>query len=285
MNVLEHCSDGIVLLEPEPWRIVYANASWTEWVGVGCKAGADVGLEGVEELFNLEPGLLSARLDQVWQGDSAADVVGAEFAISLPDEAVLGVELRILRIELGNRPLGAVVIRWPTLAHGQPAAQRRDPLTGLADRSYLWSRLDVLLGSDRSADQRFAVLFVDLDGFKAVNDRHGHLAGDRVLVEVGQRLATSVRKEDRVVRYGGDEFVVLVEQMVRSDEAEQIVERIRQALAPPISLQDGEIHMSASIGVAEATPELSTADSILAAADRAMYAAKRSGSELCESGG
>jgi diguanylate cyclase len=155
------------------------------------------------------------------------------------------------------------------------ATGQYDPLTGLANRSMLMSRLSTLLAGERSADERFAVLFIDLDNFKSVNDLHGHLAGDRVLCEAARRLERTTREVDQVFRYGGDEFVVVVEQVENWEEFEPVIARIHAALADPIAIPGGTIELSASVGVAEAMADFRTPDDLIAAADRSMYAAKR----------
>ena len=153
--------------------------------------------------------------------------------------------------------------------------EHRDPLTGLHDRAFLMSRLSELLAGDRSADRQFALMFVDLDNFKDVNDSHGHLLGDRVLCEAAQRLCSCVREGDHVVRFGGDEFILLVEHMSAPTDIDLITSRIQMVLTEPIALPDDEITLTVSIGVAEATPDHRTPNDLLNEADQAMYASKR----------
>jgi diguanylate cyclase (GGDEF)-like protein len=152
--------------------------------------------------------------------------------------------------------------------------ERRDPLTDLPDRSFLLARLATLLGGDRQADREFAVLFLDLNNFKQINDRHGHLLGDRVLREVAQRLQHCVREGDHVTRYGGDEFVLLLEGVSNWDAVEAVVTRIRSELAQPIRLREGTFQLSLSIGLAKAEPHHQSPEDVLRDADLAMYAAK-----------
>jgi diguanylate cyclase (GGDEF)-like protein len=152
---------------------------------------------------------------------------------------------------------------------------RYDPLTGLPDREFLLSRLSALLSGGRAALQHFAILFVDLDNFKQVNDAHGHLVGDHVLREAARRMSHCVREGDYVVRFGGDEFVVLIEQIGDWRDIQPVVDRIHATLEEPIALPTGEFRLSVSIGAAEASPEFRTPEEMLAAADRAMYASKQ----------
>jgi diguanylate cyclase (GGDEF)-like protein len=154
-------------------------------------------------------------------------------------------------------------------------SQRVDPLTGLHDRDFFLQRMESLLRDATGSSNDFSVLFVDVDNFKAVNDRYGHLVGDRVLREAARRLAECVGPKDCVVRYGGDEFVVLIEGVESEAAAETLAKCIRDAIAPPIALAEGNVSLSASVGIATGSPDYRSAEEVLAAADRAMYAAKR----------
>ena len=157
-----------------------------------------------------------------------------------------------------------------------------DPLTGLANRAELQRVLDdaLLLRRAVPADETVpavAVLFIDLDGFKPVNDRYGHDAGDALLVAVARLLERSVLGADTVARVGGDEFVVVLCDVRRADAPDSVAHRILENLAVPLYLPDvGEIHIGASIGVATAFDEIDPAE-LLRRADQAMYEAKRSG--------
>jgi diguanylate cyclase (GGDEF)-like protein len=146
-----------------------------------------------------------------------------------------------------------------------------DPLTDLPNRRRFVTNLD-----DRiSRHKQSVILFCDLDGFKAVNDRLGHAAGDQLLVEIAQRLRTCVRDTDMVSRFGGDEFLILVDNAVPSD-AEAICRRIASALSRPFRVLGEPITVGASIGTAIAAPG-ADAETSIRHADQAMYAAKRTG--------
>ena len=150
-----------------------------------------------------------------------------------------------------------------------------DTLTGLANRRCLADRLTAALGRAGRGEPPPAILLVDLDGFKAVNDEHGHRTGDAVLVEVANRLRGAVRGADTVARLGGDEFVVLCEGLDEAGAVE-VSERVQVAVAQPIPLEEDEVTLDASIGVVVARAD-DAADELLDRADRAMYAAKRPG--------
>ena len=152
-----------------------------------------------------------------------------------------------------------------------------DALTDLPNRLLLDARLEYAL-TRTSEHESLALLFIDLDAFKQINDRHGHQTGDLVLRTVAERLLDSVRQEDTVARLGGDEFVALIEAPVEPDEISKLVRRIQAAIEAPITSPNGTlaIKISASIGVSLHSGQGETADRMLDIADRAMYRAKAS---------
>ncbi|HET9517736.1 MAG TPA: diguanylate cyclase, partial [Actinoplanes sp.] len=152
-----------------------------------------------------------------------------------------------------------------------------DPLTGLANRTLFRERLLSALQRQRTHDQPMALLFADLDDFKAINDSLGHEAGDRLLHAVGDRLDACVRREDVVARLGGDEFAVLIER--QPGDAELVGQRILSALREPFVVDGQTVTVSASVGlvVPDRADRTVTADSLLRRADTAMYAGKRRG--------
>lgn len=154
---------------------------------------------------------------------------------------------------------------------------RHDVLTGLVNRRRLAEVLAELLGSQRHRDHRFALLLLDLDGFKDVNDSRGHEAGDRILVEVAHRLQRAARHFDVLARVAGDEFVVVLQDVDSPMTAEAAGRRFLESLAPPFLVDGAELPLSASIGIALAGPG-DTPESLLRTADQAMYEAKAEGS-------
>jgi diguanylate cyclase len=150
-----------------------------------------------------------------------------------------------------------------------------DPLTGLPNRAELHARLAAALERQRAGGRSsVALLFCDLNGFKAVNDRLGHLAGDQLLTEVGARIRAGLRDGDTVARYGGDEFLVLCEDAEPERAADRLTAHIEQALAVPVRLAGGTVTVSASIGAVRSDPA-DRADDLISRADQAMYAAKQ----------
>ena len=158
------------------------------------------------------------------------------------------------------------------------AAQRlalRDALTGLPNRALLEDRITQALARSRRMGESFALLVVDLDGFKGVNDIRGHEAGNQVLRAIARRLESVVRDSDTVARVGGDEFVVLSLGTSQDAEAAALVERLRQALRRPYRVEGGTVELDASIGWALFPQDGLAPDDLLARADGQMYATKR----------
>jgi diguanylate cyclase (GGDEF)-like protein/PAS domain S-box-containing protein len=151
-----------------------------------------------------------------------------------------------------------------------------DQLTGLPNRNALNERLAVALTRANRSHDPVAVLFIDLDGFKRVNDAFGHAAGDEVLREVAKRLLLAVRATDVVARYGGDEFVVLLDTEVRDDTPDRVCQRIFAQLQAPCVFAQGQAQIGASIGVAH-HPPAPNPEELIKRADAAMFEAKRAG--------
>lgn len=162
-----------------------------------------------------------------------------------------------------------------------------DPLTDLPNRALFTKRVRQALGGRRSGDSGTAVLFIDLDGFKAVNDRLGHQAGDELLIQAARRLHESVRAGDTAARLGGDEFATIIlgdgtrDQSARECQVHEIADRLRLTLSQPYRIGAGEVRVAASIGVAFAEPGITPSD-LMRNADLAMYRAKAGGKDRVE---
>ncbi len=178
--------------------------------------------------------------------------------------------------------LSQVVIQR-TLAEEALAHQStHDPLTGLANRHLLFERMEHALARARRKPSMLAILFLDVDRFKLVNDSLGHAAGDLVLRELAHRLTRAVRPFDVMARFGGDEFVVVCEDLGHPAEATVIAERIAEALRPPMTLAGREYFLDVSVGIALDSGGTSSPEALLRDADTAMYRAKDRGGNCHE---
>jgi diguanylate cyclase (GGDEF)-like protein/PAS domain S-box-containing protein len=169
-------------------------------------------------------------------------------------------------------------------ASGEALAHQaiHDPLTGLPNRLHFVERLERELRRADQRRERIAVLFLDLDRFKVVNDSLGHSAGDRLLVAVADRLSATMGPTDVVARFGGDEFTILCHNVTSEETAELVAERLAQAVNRPVALMEGEVFVTASVGIALSGGAADTPETLLRNADAAMYRAKDNGRDRAE---
>jgi diguanylate cyclase (GGDEF)-like protein len=157
-----------------------------------------------------------------------------------------------------------------------------DTLTGLPNRTLFNDRLGVAFARARRYRHKVAVLLLDLDRFKEVNDRLGHSVGDQLLIAVGQRLVGVLRESDTVCRMGGDEFLLLLPEVENGENAAQAAERIRQAIRKPFVLDSHTLLITTSIGIATYPDDGNDGDTMVKNADIAMYRAKDMGRDNCQ---
>ena len=191
--------------------------------------------------------------------------------------------LLIAKVRLGSRAAGTLVtyrdIRQQKLEEARlKHTARHDVLTGLPNRSLFLEQVGLTLARlRRRPDRRFAVVFMDLDGFKQVNDTLGHAAGDALLLVVADRLTRCLRPQDTVARFGGDEFAMLLDESGSESEVATVAERIQAEIQHPIVIDGAEARVRASMGIAIAVSLFESAEELMLHADSAMYAAKTSG--------
>lgn len=177
-----------------------------------------------------------------------------------------------------NRQLQDAKLQVQHLAH-------HDVLTGLANRLLFLDRLDTAIDRTSRNGRRFGLMYVDIDGFKKVNDTHGHDAGDQLLKQIAARLLEGVRRSDTVARLGGDEFAIVLEEGGDAVEAQQIGQQLCKRLSSPFTLEfDGlavTVQVGGSIGVALFPDHAQDRETLIKLADAAMYAAKRGGKNQC----
>jgi diguanylate cyclase (GGDEF)-like protein/PAS domain S-box-containing protein len=225
-------------------------------------------------------------------------------ACGLPAVGELAHGWLVLRLDGQKGLLGAMLLRHPDVADYTAADQdllkfvaaqvgvaverkhlydsllraaTHDVLTGLPNRRLFEERLGSAVRRARRANGRFALLYLDVDRFKEINDRFGHAAGDAVLQEIGRRLSQCARETDTVARIGGDEFVLLAEDLATVQDADFIAHKLREALHRPLVLGLQSLPLEASIGIAVFPDDAGQGDQLLSLADGAMYLAKQEG--------
>lgn len=152
-----------------------------------------------------------------------------------------------------------------------------DALTGMVNRNVLIDLLENTINQAKRKKNTFALLFIDLDGFKSINDNMGHACGDQLLKDISQRLKQCVRQADTLSRWGGDEFIVILDDLNQTSDVINVVKKIQECIAKPIQLKNKTLSISASIGVSLFPEDGSKSDVLIAKADAAMYSAKNKG--------
>ena len=281
-RIAETAADAIMLYDAGG-HVIFANA-----------AAARVFGRPIEELWSLS-------YDDAQWGDAALDgtplsleetvfrrvererqpVYDMQYCIARPNGEIVDLSVNATPLPEDRGHFGGVVASFSDITQRRAMEERlnhqafHDPLTGLANRTLINSRLKTALGQSNS-DEQLAILFIDLDNFKWVNDSLGHDAGDVLLCEVATRLQKTVRAQDTPARFGGDEFVVLLSELENPHYAFSIAERIVTLLSEAFVLEGREVYTSPSIGLAFSQPG-TDADTLLRHADAAMYEAKRRG--------
>lgn len=198
-----------------------------------------------------------------------------------------GKRIRWLHIESEPTQLENGDVLWEGIQYDITAIKERefeldriahyDALTGIPNRKLFADRMKQALAQAKRSDTSIAVCYIDLDGFKPVNDRHGHKAGDTLLIEIARRLQASVRSVDTLARIGGDEFVMLLVSIASMDECKVTLDRVLLSIQEPLSIGECDVSVSASIGIAIYPQDAVDSDLLLRQADQAMYRAKQQG--------
>jgi diguanylate cyclase (GGDEF)-like protein/PAS domain S-box-containing protein len=195
----------------------------------------------------------------------------------------LDVSVVVTQVVLGPDAMGTLVAYRDIRPQKRAEARLQhtalhDPLTGLANRALFLDRLTLTMARlERRPDRNFAVVFLDLDRFKQVNDTYGHAAGDVLLLTVTERLRACLRPQDTIARFGGDEFALLLDDVGSPGDIAGVLGRIQDAIQRPVDAGEAEILVSASMGIALSGDGFSGVDELMQRADQAMYAAKANG--------
>jgi diguanylate cyclase (GGDEF)-like protein len=284
------------------WRQVWSGTGVTGGLIAGCLLLVLI----VGRLITRPVRRLADQADRIRQGELVEVVPGGPTEVRRAGEALQEAAAGLRRVEEQASELAAGRLDSPLLREALPgplgaavhgsvtriieAIHERerlqselahqaahDPLTSLPNRAAALAQTEAALARAARAEQLLGVLFVDLDGFKAVNDAHGHAAGDRTLQVVAERMCAAVRTGDAVCRLGGDEFLVIIEDADSELAIVEAAQRVIEAVSRPFAVGGDELAVGASVGVAVAADARSTADSLLAEADAAVYRAKEAG--------
>ena len=271
---MESASDMIVIADLEG-KAEYVNPSFERITGMPRKEalGSRRAIFGLEEA-DADAALAAAAAGESWRGEIAATRSDGEGIIEevtiAPVSGPGGKPVRIVAVLRDVTERRRLQERLERLAH-------YDPLTALPNRALFFDRLEGAVARARREERRFALLFIDLDGFKAVNDGFGHDAGDYLLFEIARRLRLAIRDSDTAGRMGGDEFTVLLENISRPEDAAAIADKIRASLIEPALIPAGaKVSVGASVGIAVFPDDGDDGETVLKAADSAMYAIKLS---------
>jgi diguanylate cyclase (GGDEF)-like protein/PAS domain S-box-containing protein len=281
-NAFEHAPIGMALMSLDG-RLFRVNRAMVQILGHGADVLLRATLRDLTDAKDHEAG--AAALGRLLSGDVPSTQLEVRFLHHDGHPVWTSLSTSIVR-DMNEKPLYFVCQLEDVTerrATGEALAHQaiHDPLTGLPNRSHFVDRLERELARAAGTHGRVAVLFLDLDRFKVVNDSLGHSAGDRLLVAVGDRLSAAMRNDDVVARFGGDEFTVLCANVGRV-ESELIAERLAAALANPVALVEGEVFVTASIGIALSDGRNETPETLLRNADAAMYRAKELGRDRTE---
>lgn len=285
-DILNTVSEGVLVVGTD-LEIRFANPAAARILGVDReelqRRGYDDSAWSVRTLECKElPGGCRPVEHALRSGHRVEDV---EVALVRPDGREQVLSVNAAPLTSGPEDAGGAVISIRDVTernrHEQELRHRalHDTLTGLPNRALFHDRLEHVLASVPRTGETVAVLFLDIDRFKVINDSLGHEAGDRLLEQIGERLAASVRDSDTVARIGGDEFTILLEGIPDESVVEKRAERILAALEAPMTLGSQKIHVEVSMGIAlydhlEAQEGLSETDALIARADEAMFRAK-----------
>lgn len=276
--IIRHVLDGIITVDAA--GIVHGfNPAAEKLFGVSAQEA--IGTPFMQRCINVEAGEDAHRLQHSLDGTEPVAQSTLELSGLRADAGKFPLEVSISGMTIGNAQFFTLIAR--DITERRKAEEKlaylahHDFLTGLPNRALFLDRLTCVLTLAQRSGQALAVLFLDLDGFKAVNDTQGHEMGDRLLQEVARRLQAVARTSDTVARLGGDEFTLLLNNVGNMSNAEAVAEKVIRALAAPCVFDEGVCRVGASIGIALFEGGEVRAETLLKQADSAMYGAKEAG--------
>ncbi|MBW2039118.1 MAG: sensor domain-containing diguanylate cyclase [Deltaproteobacteria bacterium] len=273
-SMLQKAPYGVVLIDKDG-EYLYINPEFTRITGYTLQ---DVPTEK-DWFYKAYPDpKYRKKVIGTWKRDFAQMEVDRVFSVVCKDREVKEIEFKPTLLEDGR-----VIVTLSDVTERKRAEQQlaymatHDPLTGLPNRMLFNDRLTLALAHAQRKQQKLAMMLLDLDRFKEVNDTLGHSAGDKLLQAVGDRLARLLRKSDTVARMGGDEFLLLLPEIVRMEYVAKIAQKILEAFREPFVLDDHKLHITTSIGIAIYPEDGEYTDTLMKNADIAMYRAKQKG--------
>lgn len=276
-SIVNTAADGIIVVAANG-TVEFANPAVERMFGY---KPLELMGRGLQQILCIEPGKPVPWLPAPHGRGLNTELRNREFEALRRDGGNLPVEVTANPMRIDGELKATIVLRDTSERKRSEARIRQlahyDELTGLPNRALLTQLLERALDGARQKDQRLAVMFIDLDRFKIVNDTLGHHVGDDVLKQVAARLAAILSRSDSIARLGGDEFVVLMRQFDNTQRVGEMAQRILDTLAAPFILDGQEYHLSGSVGVSTYPDDSNDAQTLLRNADIAMYRAKESG--------
>ena len=274
-SIVSQASDSIILADLDTLHILEANSGAEKLLGFSIEEFRGL---TIKDIINEDPLRLDWELNRVQ--DEKICFFG-EAGLRKNDGGLISAELSANIIPYGNSRAMCMIIRDLTTFKEYESKllhmANHDPLTGLPNRKLFLDRLNYSLSQKDRTKSGLAVMFIDLDYFKVINDTLGHPAGDLLLKEMSMCLYTCVRRSDTVARMGGDEFTILIENLNKSDDAVTVAGKILTTLEKPFNLGGQEVFITASIGITFFPEDGTSAEELLKNADTAMYSAKETG--------
>jgi len=281
IEIVDHL-DAMVAYWDAERRCVFANAAYLDWFG---KTREQILGHTLQDLLGPLYKMNLPYLDAAYRGEKQVfereiPLPGGGMRSSLATYTPRWVDGRVVGIFVHVADVTPLKRVQEELRIAREQAEKQaahDPLTGLPNRLLLQETIARAIAAARRTHECLALVSIDIDHFKSVNDRHGHAAGDRLLVELAIRLRRSLRASDTVFRVGGDEFVALLPDVGSGAKAQALADRVLQAAREPLEVGSGTVTPSVSIGVAMLPSQGGTPEALLVAADRALYQAKHQG--------